>query len=428
MIGIGRKMFPPCQPDRGTPDSQVTMMTIRTGWIGSVLPALAICVAGCGQGEVAETPKPPVVVVAKPVADKVTDYYEFFGETAAVNEVEVRARVTGYITKVDFADGEVVDEGKLLFQIDPEPYQAVLDRAKGELERLQALLKKAETDVARADRLRPSGAVSQDEYEQDVAQVKVDEAGIHAAKAAAREAELDLKFTHITAPITGRVSRARIREGNLVQVGQGDGFVLTTVVSISPIYAYFHIEEPALLTYLDSGWRPSGELMPKRIEESQDSGRDRAGQREGELPLSRDPRFPGQQGRSRDRHDLAPAGVFDNAKQLLTPGLYVRVRVPIGKEHDAVLVSDRAIVTDQKQKFVLRVNAEQRRRVSAGGVGGQAQRPAGRQEGTRSQRPHHRRWDPAGPPRHGGYAAGGREEDGRHVRRGGHEREMTNDE
>ncbi len=190
--------------------------------MGLVLAAGAIAVAGCAQGEKTETPPPPTVTVAMPVTrDHLTDYYEFYGQTEAVNEVEVRARVTGYITEVGFIDGEVVEEGKLLFQIDPEPYQAALDRAKGEQERLHALLKKAEIDVARAERLRPSGAVSQDEYEQDVAQMKVDEASIHAADAAVREAELNLKFTRVTAPITGRVSRARVRRGQPGPVGAG---------------------------------------------------------------------------------------------------------------------------------------------------------------------------------------------------------------
>jgi RND family efflux transporter MFP subunit len=322
-----------------------------------LLAASAILAAGCSKTEVAEARKPPQVIVAKPVSRPITDYYEFFGETAAVNEVEVRARVTGYIKTVNFVDGEIVDAGKLLFQIDPDPYQALLDRAKAELERLQAMLKKAETDVARAERLRPSGAVSQDEYEQDIAQLKIDQAWIHAAEAAVREAELNMKFTRVTAPIAGRVSRARIREGNLVQSGQGDAAVLTTVVSISPIYAYFHIEEPALMKYLDLGWKASGGTLPKRIEELKIPVEVGLAGEKDSFPFKGTLDFLDNKV-DRGTGTICARGVFDNTKQNLTPGLYVRVRVPIGKEHPAVLVSDRAIVTDQKEKFVLRVNAD----------------------------------------------------------------------
>jgi RND family efflux transporter MFP subunit len=325
--------------------------------IGVLLAAGAMALAGCTAGAKSDPPSPPVVIVAKPVTRQVTDYFEFFGETAAVNEVELRSRVTGYIKKVAFEDGQEVKAGDLLFQIDPDPYQAALDRAKGESERLAALLKKAQTDLARSERLRPSGAISQDEYEQHAANLKVHEASIHSAAAAVREADLNLKFTRVTAPINGRVSRARIKEGNLVQAGQGEGTVLTTVVTVSPIYVYFHIEEPALLKYLDLDWRSGRDRLPSLIKDLKIPVEIGLASQQESFPYAGTLDFLDNKV-DRGTGTICARGVFDNSKQNLTPGLYVRVRVPIGKPHRAVLVSDRAIVTDQRQKYVLRVNQQ----------------------------------------------------------------------
>ena len=332
-------------------------MTARIPVIGALLAAGAIGMAGCTQSEKPELPPPPVVIVGKPVIREVTDYFEFFGETAALNEVEVRSRVTGYIKKVAFEDGQEVKEGDLLFEIDRRPYKAALDRAKGELERLNALRKKAEKDLERSERLLPSGAVSKEEYEQNDAQLEVQQASIQSAGAAVREAELNYEFTQVFAPITGRVSRARVREGNLVQAGQGDGTVLTTVVTVSPIYVYFHIEEPALLRYLDVDWRSGGERLPSLIKDLKIPVEIGLASDKDSFPYAGILDFLDNKV-DRGTGTICARGVFDNSKQILTPGLYVRVRVPIGKPHRAVLVSDRAIVTDQRQKYVLRVNQQ----------------------------------------------------------------------
>ena len=229
--------------------------------------------------------------------------------------------MTGYLTKVNFTDGQNVKKGDLLYEIDPRPYQAELDRAKGELARLRALADKAKADLARSERLRPSGAVSQDEYEQHVANLAVHRASIQSAEAAIRDTQLNLEFTKITSPIDGRVSRTRITEGNLVQSGLGEATVLTMVVTTNPIYVYFNVDEHAMLQYEEAAFR-SGEEHPKILQ-----GRHFP----VEIGLGNETGFPHQgvldfadNKIDRNTGTLRARGVFENKKEYLTPGLFVR--------------------------------------------------------------------------------------------------------
>jgi RND family efflux transporter MFP subunit len=322
---------------------------------GVILAIAMICFAGCWKSApTLIVPPPPEVTVSNPVAREVTDYFEFPGQTCAVGEVEIRARVTGYIVKVNFEDGQEVKKGDLLFEIDPRPYQAALDRAQGESIRLKAVLEKAQADLARSNRLRPSGAISEDEYEQHVAQLAIAKASIQEAEAAVRDAQLNLEFTKVVSPIDGRVSRARITEGNLVQPGTGDMMVLTKVVTVDPIYVYFNIDESALLKYVDRKWQSGEAAHPSRIKDQDISV---------EIALAKDDGFPhkgvldfidnqvdSKTGTIRARGNL------DNSKEYLTPGLFVRVRIPFGKARQALMISERAIGTDQRQKYLLTVN------------------------------------------------------------------------
>jgi RND family efflux transporter MFP subunit len=296
------------------------------------------------------------VTVAKPVADQVTDYFEFPGCTEAVSEVEIRSRVTGYITKVDFEDGQEVKACQELFEIDPRPYQAALDRARGDLTRLEAAQEKAEADLSRSGRLRPSGAVSEDEYEQHVAKLKEAKADIESAKAAVTQAALDLEFTKILSPIDGRVSKARIREGNLVQSGGNNSAVLTTVVTTDPIYVSFNVDELALLRYQDLARQAGQDLRPSRLKDLK---------LPVEIGLANETGFPHSgvidftdNKIDRTTGTLRVRGVFENSGEYLTPGLFVRVRVPFGTPHQALMVSERAIGRDQRQKFLLVVNKD----------------------------------------------------------------------
>jgi RND family efflux transporter MFP subunit len=314
-----------------------------------------ISFSGCWKSAPAQIDQPPPeVTVSNPVVREVTDYFEFPGQTCAIGEVEIRARVTGYIVKVNFEDGQEVKKGDLLFEIDPRPYQAALDRAQGESIRLKAVLEKAQADLARSNRLRPSGAISEDEYEQHVAQLAIAKASIQEAEAAVRDAQLNLEFTKVVSPIDGRVSRARITEGNLVQPGTGDAMVLTKVVTVDPIYVYFNIDESALLKYVDRKWQSGEAAHPSRIKDQEIPV---------EIALAKDDGFPhkgvldfidnqvdSKTGTIRARGNL------DNSKQYLTPGLFVRVRIPFGKPRQALMISERAIGTDQRQKYLLTVN------------------------------------------------------------------------
>jgi RND family efflux transporter MFP subunit len=341
--------------------------------VGAILLAGLTFAAGCGQRSQGAGPTPaappPEVVVSKPVARLVTDYFEFPGQTAAVGEVEVRARVTGYLVKVNFEDGQDVKKGDLLYEIDPRPYQAALDRAKGELARLYALLERAKTDVARSERLRPSGAVSQDDYEQRKANLKVHLASIEMAKAAVRDAELNLEYTKITSPIDGRVSRTRITEGNLVQPGTNDAAVLTTVVTRNPIYVYFNVDEQALLKYQRLAFRQGKELHPKRLKDLKFPI---------EIGLANEEGFPhagiidfADNKVDRTTGTLRVRGLFENDKEYLTPGLFVRVRIPFGDPHRSLLVPEDAVSRDQRERFLLIVNKKNEvefRKVEAGSL------------------------------------------------------------
>jgi RND family efflux transporter MFP subunit len=310
------------------------------------------------------------VTVAKPEVREVTDYFEFPGQTEAVGEVEVRAQVTGYIVKIPFRDGQEVTKDKdLLFEIDPEPYQAALDKAKGDLERMCALLIKAQKDVDRSAKLRPSGAISQEEHEQHLADLDVHKASIHSAEAAVRDAELKLKYTRVVSPIDGQVSRRRVTEGNLVQSGSNNSTVLTTVVTMDPMYVCFHVEEPVLLKFRNLDWRLGENGRPKHLSELKIPV---------EIGLPNEEGFPHRgvidfldNKVDRSTGTICVRGVFDNAKRYLTPGLFVRVRVPFGKPHKALLVSERAIVSEQRQKYLWTVgqdNKVQRRDVKLGAI------------------------------------------------------------
>jgi len=303
----------------------------------------------------APPPQVPAVTVAKPEQRLIVDYVEFPGQADAVGEVEIRARVTGYIVKIHFEDGQEVKQGDVLFEIDPRPYQLVLDRATGDLAHARALAERAKTNLSRAERLRPSGAVSEDLYEQAVAELKVQQAAIQKAEAVLDEAELNLEFTRVVSPIDGRVSGRQVTEGNLVQNGSSASTVLTTVVTVDPVYVYFNIEEPTLLRYEHLGWRAGDQTLFSRIKElkipveiglADEEGFPHAGQLDF-VDNQIDP----------DTGTIRARGRFDNARYL-TPGMFVRVRLPIGPPHEALLVSERAIGIDQARKFLLTVDKD----------------------------------------------------------------------
>ncbi|MBM4258937.1 MAG: efflux RND transporter periplasmic adaptor subunit [Deltaproteobacteria bacterium] len=289
---------------------------------------------------------PPTVTISQPVERAVIDYDEYTGRTAAVEEVEVRARVSGYLIKRNFKEGSEVQKGDLLFLIDPRPFQTVLDSARGHVAQWEAKRARAEADVARNQRLLPKGAASQKDLDNAMADLGEAHAAIQSGQAAVQRAALDLEFTKVTAPISGRISRTFMTEGNLVNA---DATVLTTIVSLQPMYAYFDVDERSMLRYQQLARSTNNNQREARLSVSLTLANEEGGPQPGTLDFI-DNRVDSTTGTIRMR------GVFPNTNRTLTPGLFVRIRIPGSDTYQALLVTDRAISTDQGQKHVWVVN------------------------------------------------------------------------
>lgn len=285
---------------------------------------------------------------------EVNEWDEFTGRLEAVEKVEIRPRVSGYIESVNFQEGKEVKKGDVLFVIDPRPYQAELSRAEAEAEQARARLQLAKSELERAARLLQTRMVSQQLYDERNSAVHEAEAGLHAAQAAAQNARLNIEFTRVTAPIDGRTSRAEVTVGNLVTGGASGApaTLLTTVVSLDPIYAYFEGDEQIYLKYVTlarSGERASSREVRNPIY----------------LGLANEQGHPHQGYMDFVDNQLNPAtgtirarAVFDNKDRLFTPGLFARLKLIGSGKFTAVLINDRAVGTDQSQKFVLVLGAE----------------------------------------------------------------------
>jgi RND family efflux transporter MFP subunit len=334
------------------------------------LSILALASSGCtGKATIVAEVPPPEVTVSQPIVREVRDYGDFTGRTVAVKDVEVRARVSGHLVKIGFDDGQEVKEGQLLFEIDPRPYKAILDRAEAEVARAKAAVQKAGADLARSEKLLPTKAISREDYDRDVAARGTTVAAQEAAEAAMRQAALDLEFTSITAPVAGRVSRAYFSVGNLIQAGAGSSAVLTTIVSVDQMYVYFDVDERTFLQAQRSGKEAKPDAAPKHIKDLKVPV---------DIGLANEDGFPhrGVLDFADNRVDentgtIRVRAVFDNKDRLLTPGLFVNVRITAGDPHKALLVSERAIGTDQGKKYVLAVDANDAadyRTVTLGGI------------------------------------------------------------
>jgi multidrug efflux system membrane fusion protein len=222
---------------------------MNAGLLAAALGFL-LCAAGCGRGDADKGPPPaPEVSVAQVLEKRVKDWDEFTGRLQAVETVEIRPRVSGYIDKVAFTEGTQVRRGDLLFVIDPRPYQAEVDRLSADVKRFKTALELARIEVTRVQRLKDSGAVSEEELDERKSTLSQAEANVAGSLAAMEAANLNLSFTRVTTPIDGRVSRAEITRGNLVTGGSNGGTLLTSVVSMDPIYLYFDADEQSYLRY-----------------------------------------------------------------------------------------------------------------------------------------------------------------------------------
>jgi membrane fusion protein, multidrug efflux system len=317
--------------------------------------AMGAGLGGCGGAPPVASLPPPEVSVSQPIERAVSDALEFTGRIEAVESVDVRARVSGYITRVAFDAGALVKQGDLLFEIDPREYQAAVNHAEGDIARLRANLTRASAEVTRTQRLKSTGAVSEREVDTATGSKSATEGELVAAQAQLEKARLDVQFTRVTAPIAGRASRAEITAGNLVVVGADGGPILTTIVSIDPVLVYFDIDEPSLLRLREAERRRTGRpLTPENIASLQIPV---------ELGLANEPGFPHTGRIDFVDNKVDPAtgtmrvrAVLQNDEGLFSPGFFVRVKLAIDKPKPTLLVTERAIGTDQGRKYVLITN------------------------------------------------------------------------
>jgi len=285
---------------------------------------------------------PPKISVAEVVSRDVVEWDEFTGRLDAVNSVAIRPRVSGFVSAIRFDEGSMVKKGDVLFEIDARPFQAEADRLRAELARTHATVERAKSELDRANKLSSEDAMSSEERDRRVAFAKESAAQVSAVEAALRAAELNLEFTRVTSPIDGRVGRAIVTVGNLVSSGPGEATLLTTVVSLDPIYASFEADEHTFQHYAA---RANG--LPVRMALADDE----SFRREGHLDFL-DNQINPATGTIRGRT------VFRNRDLKLTPGSFVRLRLPGTASYRALLIQDRAIGTDLDKRYVYVVGAD----------------------------------------------------------------------
>lgn len=319
---------------------------------------LLLATPGCNSQAATDAAMPPPEVgVATVEPTPVRAWDGFTGRVAAVESVELRPRVSGYVQRVAFEEGSEVAEGDLLFVIDPRPYRAALARAEADLERARAEARLARTRHERAGALVEARAISREEFETRRAASAQAAAGVRAAEAAVAAARLDLQFTEVRSPIAGRAGRALVTEGNLAQA---DATLLTTVVSQDPVHVYFEADERAFLRYqaLTRSGRRDATRNPVRVGLADEEGHPHAGTVD-----FIDNVVDSTTGTVRAR------AVLPNPDRVFTPGLFARVQLEGSEPFDALLVDDRAVLTDQDRKYVYVLDADntaQRRDVTLG--------------------------------------------------------------
>jgi multidrug efflux system membrane fusion protein len=338
---------------------------MKNFFIGVGILSILLTAAGCKKKSAPQQAPLPVNVVTA-IEKEVNEWDEFTGRLEAVESVEVRPRVSGYITEIHFEAGAIIKKGDLLYVIDPRPYQADFDRAAAELERMQAQLKLSQIELDRAKDLRAKNTISASEFDQKAATYQGSSAAARSAEAAKNSAALNLEFTQIKSPIDGRVSDARITVGNLVQPGEGPESVLTTVVSVDPIYAKVDADENAILKYVklsEEGKRVSARTakIPAWIELGNESNFPH----EGYVDFV-DNRLDPSTGTVRARVVLKNWN-----PNLITPGFFVRVRVAGATPYRAALVEDKVISSQQGLKYAFVVkpdNIVERRNLETGSI------------------------------------------------------------
>lgn len=320
------------------------------------MPAVLAAFVGCKQTApvISEQPVPKVTVAAV-VSQQTIDSDEYTGQTEASETVEVRARVFGYLKSIEFKDGDYVSEGQSLFTIEPDEYEAIHQQSLSRIDLNAANLALAKAKHARNETLVRTGAVTREEYEESLAAILSAEATITAAKADANRTAVDLKYTVLKSPISGRIDRTFVSKGNLLTGGQSSGTLLTKIVNEQPMHVYFDVDEKSLLRYLrqraESRESAPGSLRGLGLACYVQLSDEKDFVHEGQLDFVTS-EVDRSTGTARIR------GVFANADRALVSGLFVRVRIPVSKPYDALLIPERALATDQNIKFVYVVGSD----------------------------------------------------------------------
>jgi membrane fusion protein, multidrug efflux system len=321
--------------------------------------ALACFIASCGERQQqGGAPPPPTVAVAKPIKRTVFDFDEYVGRFTAINSVEVRGRVSGYLDKLHFKDGQLVKQGDLLFTIDKRPFQNTLDQARANLVQAQSNVAYTEADYTRGQALVRDKTITDQTFEQRAQAFRNAKASVTANEAAVRQAELDLEFTELRAPVNGRIGDRRVSPGNLVTGGtSGNTTMLATIVSIDPIYFEFTFDEASYLRYERlakkgediASRNASVQVALKLIDESDFD-------HEGRMDFV-DNVIERATGTIRGR------AVFANPSEVFTPGMFARVRVPGSPPYEGLLVPDIAVGTEQARRYVVVVDDQDTARI-----------------------------------------------------------------
>lgn len=322
----------------------------------ALLVTLSPAVSGCKTAvpEATEQPVPKVTVTAV-ISRETIDWDEYTGQTAASEAVDVRARVFGYLKTIDFKDGDFVSEGQTLFTVEPDEYDAIHKQSLARIDLHAANLELAKSKRARNEGLVKSGAVSREELEESMAAVGAAEAAITAAKADANRTAVDLKYTVLKAPINGRIDRTLVSKGSLLTGGQASGTLLTRIVNEQPMHVYFDVDERSLLRYMkqraDGSGSTPGSLRDSGIACYVQLADEPDFSHEGQLDFAA-AEVNASTGTARLR------GVFANKNRELVSGLFVRVRIPVGKPYEALLIPESSLATDQNLKFVYVVGGD----------------------------------------------------------------------
>jgi RND family efflux transporter MFP subunit len=328
--------------------AKVSMSHFPYSRLAAALALLAPVLAGCGQGQPpGGGPLPPTVTVAKPIERGITDQDEYVGRFVAVDSVEIRARVSGYLDQIHFRDGQMVKQGDLLFTIDKRPFQNTVAQARGTLAQAKANLAFADADLERAKQLVRDRTITEQTFDQRTQAQRSAAASVAANEAAVRQAELDLEFTELRAPVAGRIGDRRVSPGNLVTGGTGATTMLANIVSLDPIRFEFTMDEASYLRY----------------ERFSGSGKEVTGREGGVIVWLKllDEKTFEHRGHmdfvdnaiDRSSGTIRGRASFSNPNAVLTPGMFGRIRVPGSPTYNALLLPDTAIGTEQIRKFVL---------------------------------------------------------------------------